>query len=266
MLEQNSFGVLRIIGIHKNLQRTIGSHKVSITKPFPVRGLLVKFQVTGDDFTAKCKVLCTGGYEEHGEVVIDTSKIGLTVFDVNKYLTISLIGLISFRYKIPYQVPVLVMPPAKKPLRAVTIPRGLILRPKPGGGYSEDHDMRKYQPGDPVRSIHWKLSAKFDSLIIREPLVPPNHSRLVQVEAWKNAEERDLTLSHLRWVADYLHKWNMPFYIKYSDNSYISEVRNENDLFEFLRHVLNKGDIRRVVSASVPKRFSWVYRVSAEVV
>ncbi|MDR2598978.1 MAG: DUF58 domain-containing protein [Oscillospiraceae bacterium] len=264
MLEQNSVGALRVIGIHKSIQFMIKTLEIKIARFFPVSGILVRFQVTGDDFSAKCKILCTGGHEDHGEIAIDTSKTGLTVFNVKKYLTISLIGLISFRYRAPYQVSVLIMPPAKKPTRAVALPRGLILRPKPGGGYSEDHDMRKYLPGDPVKSIHWKLSAKYDSLIIREPLVPPNHSRLVQVVAWTNAEERDLTLSHLRWVTDYLHKWDMSFYIKYSDNSYISEVRDESDLFEFLRHVLNKDDRKRIASASIPKRFSWIYHVSAE--
>lgn len=30
-------------------------------------------------------------------------------------------------------------------------------------------EVREYQPGDPVRSIHWKLSQKLDKLLIREP-------------------------------------------------------------------------------------------------
>ena len=33
----------------------------------------------------------------------------------------------------------------------------------------EPGDVRPYMPGDPVRRIHWKLSAKKDELLIREP-------------------------------------------------------------------------------------------------
>ena len=30
-------------------------------------------------------------------------------------------------------------------------------RPKWGGGFAENHELRKYHPGDSVRQIHWKL-------------------------------------------------------------------------------------------------------------
>ena len=44
----------------------------------------------------------------------------------------------------------------------------------PGGGAGQglgaepEGDLRDYVPGDPVRLIHWKLSAKLDSLLVRE--------------------------------------------------------------------------------------------------
>ena len=44
------------------------------------------------------------------------------------------------------------------------------LRPRPGGGPGEDYDPRAYRPGDPLSSIHWKLSAKRDDLVVRETL------------------------------------------------------------------------------------------------
>lgn len=39
---------------------------------------------------------------------------------------------------------------------------------KRGNDTSEVFDLREYQPGDDVRSIHWKLSSKFDDLIVKE--------------------------------------------------------------------------------------------------
>lgn len=35
-------------------------------------------------------------------------------------------------------------------------------------GPGEDFDLRPYRPGDPMRSVHWKLSSKWDELIVRE--------------------------------------------------------------------------------------------------
>lgn len=36
-------------------------------------------------------------------------------------------------------------------------------------GPGEDYDLRDYRPGDLMRSVHWKLSSKWDELIVREP-------------------------------------------------------------------------------------------------
>lgn len=45
-------------------------------------------------------------------------------------------------------------------------------RPKPGGGFAENHDLRPYRPGDDLRQIHWKISAKVGQLVYREALEP----------------------------------------------------------------------------------------------
>lgn len=39
---------------------------------------------------------------------------------------------------------------------------------KKGNDTSEVFDLREYQPGDDVRSIHWKLSSKFEHLVVKE--------------------------------------------------------------------------------------------------
>ena len=47
---------------------------------------------------------------------------------------------------------------------------------RPGSDTSEIYAIRPYVPGDPIRSIHWKLTEKLDKLMVREfgrPLTPP---------------------------------------------------------------------------------------------
>lgn len=69
-------------------------------------------------------------------------------------------------------------PPARmqcSPIPADTppplLPEGLGL-PAPYGavrrGPGEDYDLRDYRPGDPMRAVHWKLSSKWDQLIVKE--------------------------------------------------------------------------------------------------
>ena len=44
-------------------------------------------------------------------------------------------------------------------------------RPK-SGGFAENHELRLYRPGDELRLLHHKMSAKMGKLIYREPVVP----------------------------------------------------------------------------------------------
>lgn len=40
---------------------------------------------------------------------------------------------------------------------------------KKGYDATEVFELREYQPGDSIRTIHWKLSEKFDTVLVREP-------------------------------------------------------------------------------------------------
>ena len=52
-----------------------------------------------------------------------------------------------------------------------------------GGDISEVFDLREYMPGDDVRSIHWKLSGKLDTLILREGSDPSRDSTMLLCDA-----------------------------------------------------------------------------------
>ena len=53
---------------------------------------------------------------------------------------------------------------------------------RPGFDPSETFAIREYHPGDSIRRIHWKLSGKFDELLIKEAGLPVRHSFLVLFE------------------------------------------------------------------------------------
>ena len=75
------------------------------------------------------------------------------------------------------------------------------VRPRPGGGPGEDYDPREYRPGDPLSSIHWKLSAKRDELVTRETLETVRPLPLLTLDLFGDADTLDATLDLLAGVS-----------------------------------------------------------------
>ena len=74
-------------------------------------------------------------------------------------------------------------------------------RPKRGGGFSEEHDLRQYRPGDDLRQIHWKLTAKTGSYVVREPLEQLYSAQLLAVVLSGTEQEIDRKLGRLLWLS-----------------------------------------------------------------
>ncbi|MBU5481093.1 DUF58 domain-containing protein [Blautia sp. MSJ-19] len=54
-----------------------------------------------------------------------------------------------------------------------------LVQSRKGNDPSETFDIREYMPGDDVRSIHWKLSSKTDTLIFRESSDPSRYHMVI---------------------------------------------------------------------------------------
>jgi len=230
---------------------------------FPCRCVKFWVNITADDFNVWRRYVLGANDGSRFEISIDTARTGLTVFNIKRIWAVSLLGLFCLPSQAVMRSSVLVLPPPKRPPSTVALPRGIVLRPKPGGGFAEDYDLRPYRLGDPIRSVHWKVSAKFDALIIREPLVPPAHSRLLQITPWRTSHECDIILSRLRWICDHLLKWELAHYIRLGEDGPIAEIDSNNDLFEYLYLVLNDDIDDIPIPQTVPRRFAWVYRIDA---
>ena len=101
---------------------------------------------------------------------LDTSHCTRFRIQVKSVKLLDYLGLFYLPHKTPEPVFVEVWPLAQapEPIPDVTKLLSSPLRPKAGGGYAEVHELRDYHPGDPMRDVHWKLSAKADKLIVRE--------------------------------------------------------------------------------------------------
>ena len=233
-------------------------------KPFPAGCIKTWLKVSGGDFSTRRRFIIGAERGSRYEVAVDSSRSGVTVFRAKRIWTVSLIGLFCLPARVNCKATVLVLPAPLKPPKTVALPRGVILRPKHGGGFSEDYDLRPYRKGDPIRSVHWKVSAKFDALIIREPLVPPAHSRIIHAALWNNARERDLILGRLRWVSDYLLKWELPYYLSLGDNGPIAEITRHTELIDYLFLVLGGRADSLPPHATVPAHFVWVLKIDGK--
>lgn len=84
-------------------------------------------------------------------------------------------------------------------------------RPKPGGGFAENYELRLYRPGDSLHQIHWKLTAKTGNLILREPMVPDRHRLLLWLTLQGTPEELDRKLGRLLWLSAQLLRQDLAF-------------------------------------------------------
>ena len=58
-----------------------------------------------------------------------------------------------------------------------------------GEDVSETFDLREYQKGDSIRTVHWKLSGKTDDLLVREFSRPANYNTILLFEFHRRPEE-----------------------------------------------------------------------------
>ena len=105
---------------------------------------------------------------------LPTEHCGGLVMTVDKARICDYLGLFSFPVKKKGKKTVIVRP---VPIPVPTPPDlsryiARSWRPKFGGGFAENHELRLYRPGDSLNQVHWKLSAKTGKLTIREPMIP----------------------------------------------------------------------------------------------
>lgn len=86
-------------------------------------------------------------------------------------------------------------------------------KPKLGGGYAENHELRLYRPGDNLRQIHWKLSAKTGKLMLREPMESLRGLAVLTMELRGTPEDLDQKLGKLHWMSSYLLQQEIPHQI-----------------------------------------------------
>ncbi len=167
---------------------------------------------------------------------IPTDACGALVVRVQRWDCLDLFGLFRIRKSNPDPAVCVVLPAPKEPDHLVDFEAALQtptrLRPKYGGGYAEEHELREYRPGDMSNSIHWKLSSKADKLIVREALEEANKD-IFLILSRVGTDDRGLEV--LYWLSLELLKRELPHRIA-ADSLYT--VGNEQECIQALSMLL----------------------------
>lgn len=134
--------------------------------------------------------------------LIPTEHCGCITISYDRLLVYDYLGLFCRRLRKGESVRIYVEP---KPVPAF-LPESFegrhisLWKPKPGGGFSENHDLREYRAGDDLRGIHWKMSAKTGKLIYREPIEPAQKGYILTLALRGDPATIDRKLGELLWL------------------------------------------------------------------
>ena len=139
-------------------------------------------------------------------------------------------------------------------------------RPKFGGGYGENHELRLYRPGDSLNQVHWKLSAKTGKLIIREPMRPERGLVLLTMNLRGDAETLDRKFGRLLWLGNALLEKEVSFRLRCLTGEGVQtwEIDRLQTLESAVDQLLGsrlaaQGDLR-----DQDFRVSWQYHIGGE--
>lgn len=161
-----------------------------------------------------------------------------------KYLKIyDLLGIFFIPIKINYHNNVLVMPKENKPTVIPDFQRIQIIGYKPKkGGFTEEYELRNYQKGDSLKNIHWKISARYDQLIVKEPSTPVYRPLVLKPVITNKPLENNATLGKFLYLANKLLKNKTEFYCICPDGK-TCVINSKQDIKNFFLYLYNNQAI-----------------------
>lgn len=137
---------------------------------------------------------------------LPTDHCGVLILTAEKPRIYDYLGLFALPVRVVGQ-PAVTVRPQPIPMHlpgAAKQGRALRWQGKPGGGYSENHELRLYRPGDSIQQIHWKLSAKTGRLILREPQIPVGSTVTLRLDRGTTPAEADRAMGRLIFLSQQL--------------------------------------------------------------
>jgi uncharacterized protein (DUF58 family) len=203
-----------------------------------------------------------------GALALSTEECGFLAPEFRRGHVYDALGLFRIPVRMPKLEPMAILPPARCPDPLPRLDQFLQqqTKPRPGGGYSEMHDHRAYRPGDPVKDIHWKLSLKTDTLVVREPLEPVKRRVILALRTPRGAKTRAVSLGNFRWLSQWLLDSGVAHEAVWMDGASLrqQEVRSEEDVLQVLRAACLVPEDSEDLPWPLPMQADWICPVGPE--
>lgn len=174
-----------------------------------------------------------------GVLALDTTNCGFLSAEFRRGRVYDALGLFRLPLRTPKLAPMAIVPPERQPVPMPQLDQFLQqhMKPKPGGGSAETYDNRAYRPGDPVKDIHWKLSLKTDTLVVREPLEPVKRRMILALYTPYGPEDRAVNLGNLRWLSHRLTELGVDHEAAWMEGDELRrmEIHSDTDRMKVLR-------------------------------
>ena len=149
----------------------------------------------------KVIVICDNGVTK---IPLETDHCGAYSYKLSKLKVYDLLGFFHFDQNINKDIELLVKPSPEMPGYMPDMygfkAKNLRKSSKPN---SEIYDIRDYQLGDPVKTIHWKMSAKKDKYLVKEPLEEYGGYSRVILKMTDDRDELDLHLGQILFTSKF---------------------------------------------------------------
>ena len=205
------------------------------------------------------------------QVEMPAHHAGAYVCSLQKGRVYDYLGLFCFPMKLPALGELLVLPEEISPEETPSLMQltARQYRTKPAGGFSETHDLRGYHPGDSMRDIHWKLSAKTDDLVVREPIEPVRAQAIVSFDLSGARDTVDRTLGRLQWISAWLLSQGISHTVCWLDPESFApqsaQVAQKDDLERLMQQLLHtalQDGTPSIANRSFPAA-DWRYHIDA---
>lgn len=116
---------------------------------------------------------------------------------------------------------------------------------KKGTDVSDISQIRPYEPGDSLQSVHWKLTARYDEWMVKEYSMPYTNRLCLILELYNNSDMPDEMDSVIEAYIGYAlfminngREFYMVWYNSESHNNIIREIQTENDVMLALNDIM----------------------------
>ena len=248
--------------------RLLAQHQTSLPVSLCRLQLCVQDAVSGEQRIQQLQLGGTGGFSMR----VDTRHAGLQTFCLTRARVCDALGLFSLPMQLPASCRISVEPEPQEPAVLPNLSQFQYrsYHPKPGGGFSEIHDLREYRPGDSLHEIHWKLSAKTDKLIVREAEEPNLGLIVLSFDFSGTRTQLDSTLRQLLWLSGWLSEREVAHQIDWLEPDglvpHSKAIKTPEDLDDLLRTLLQThltGDTPSIAARVYPNA-DWRYHVRPE--